>query len=158
MHLDLQAFPPNSYFSCLFFMSHAYPVQSGFNSSSYFPVLCFSSLISKGVQCQARPPSHYFNTPQPTDRNLQSSSECQPLFSDWPTVLGCKNIAMLPSARRQSDYGSFCLHPPHICSFTCVLRLVGDHLSPSSAVTMAILATPSVAKKKVHHWQHPPSV
>lgn len=70
-----------------------------------------------------------------------------PLFSDWPTVLWPKNIAMLPSTRRQSDYGCFRLHPPHICSFTCVLRLVGDHLSPSSAVTMAILATPSVAKK-----------
>lgn len=57
MHLYLQAFPTNIYFSCLFFMSHAYPVQFGFNSSSFFPVLCFTSLISKGIQYQTRPPT-----------------------------------------------------------------------------------------------------
>lgn len=56
MHLYLQAFPPNIYFSCLF-MSHAYPVQFGFNSSSFFPVLFFTSLISKGIQYQTRPPT-----------------------------------------------------------------------------------------------------
>lgn len=57
MYQYLQAFPPNIYFSCLFFMSHAYPVQFGFNSSSFFPVLCFTSFISKGIEYQTRPPT-----------------------------------------------------------------------------------------------------
>lgn len=57
MPLYLQAFLPNIYLSCLFFMSHAYPVQFGLNSSSFFPVLCFTSLILECVEYPARPPT-----------------------------------------------------------------------------------------------------
>lgn len=46
MYASVTGFPPNIYFSSLLFMSHAY---SGFNPSSFFPVLCFTSLISKSI-------------------------------------------------------------------------------------------------------------
>lgn len=131
-------------------MSHAYPVQFGLNSSSFFPVLCFTALISDCVEYLARPAAVSPLTSPLTgvcSAQLRFSHDCWtgPLSSEVRT-LQCSHLQgvrlwlLSPTSSTHLFY--------HLYSEAHG----GDHLSPSSTVTMTILATPSVtygdSKKK----------
>lgn len=114
------------------------------------PILSnLDSILSVSSQCCALP--HWFQKAfllQHSPAHWQDSVELfwvSAIIFQLITVVWSENIVMSQFSHLQGvRLQLFLQQPLHICSFTCILRLIGIHLSCSSIVTMATLATPSV--------------